>query len=95
MYYVMRASAPSLHRESTDSLIHTQYLPCPFFHNCPDISLIREGLTKMPKFNTWFMFHSSYNNNRTIHRRSKLIFKRHRYNHYRKMLSHCKQILQC
>ena len=22
MYYVMRASAPSLHRESTDSLIH-------------------------------------------------------------------------
>ena len=24
MYYVMRASAPSLHRESTDSLIHVQ-----------------------------------------------------------------------
>ena len=23
MYYVMRASAPSLHRESTDSLIYT------------------------------------------------------------------------
>ena len=28
MYYVMRASAPSLHRESTDSLIHTCiYMP--------------------------------------------------------------------
>ena len=25
MYYVMRASAPSLHRESTDSLILTDY----------------------------------------------------------------------
>ena len=25
MYYVMRASAPSLHRESTDSLIHQIY----------------------------------------------------------------------
>ena len=24
MYYAMRASAPSLHRESTDSLIHTE-----------------------------------------------------------------------
>ena len=27
MYYAMRASAPSLHRESTDSLIHTSLLP--------------------------------------------------------------------
>ena len=26
MYYVMRASAPSLHRESTDSLIYMIYL---------------------------------------------------------------------
>ena len=29
MYYAMRASAPSLHRESTDSLIHTHcFLTC-------------------------------------------------------------------
>ena len=27
MYYVMRASAPSLHRESTDSLIYIIYVP--------------------------------------------------------------------
>ena len=25
MYYVMRASAPSLHRESTESLIHVHF----------------------------------------------------------------------
>ena len=28
MYYVMRASAPSLHRESTDSLIFIVFSPC-------------------------------------------------------------------
>ena len=28
MYYVMRASAPSLHRESTDSLIKIYYRVC-------------------------------------------------------------------
>ena len=28
MYYVMRASAPSLHRESTDSLIYKTQLIC-------------------------------------------------------------------
>ena len=28
MYYVMRASAPSLHRESTDSLIHLYAFSC-------------------------------------------------------------------
>ena len=28
MYYVMRASAPSLHRESTDSLIICTYIIC-------------------------------------------------------------------
>ena len=27
MYYAMRASAPSLHRESTDSLINHFYVP--------------------------------------------------------------------
>ena len=26
MYYVLHASAPSLHRESTDSLIHAVYI---------------------------------------------------------------------
>ena len=30
MYYVMRASAPSLHRESTDSLIYYIYTVVPF-----------------------------------------------------------------
>ena len=28
MYYAMRASAPSLHRESTDSLIHVEGCLC-------------------------------------------------------------------
>ena len=31
-YYVMRASAPSLHRESTDSLI-LHFIVCLFHHN--------------------------------------------------------------
>ena len=30
MYYVMRASAPSLHRESTDSLINDQLEQQPY-----------------------------------------------------------------
>ena len=34
MYYVMRASAPSLHRESTDSLIY-MYLYAPCIHCVP------------------------------------------------------------
>ena len=33
MYYAMRASAPSLHRESTDSLIYYSIVPCIEFYN--------------------------------------------------------------
>ena len=50
MYYVMRASAPSLHRESTDSLIsslfsHLSYLKYPMdFFLCTSKSRIQSTI---------------------------------------------------
>ena len=43
MYYVMRASAPSLHRESTDSLILLNYVKNKFLSkslNSDDVTLL-------------------------------------------------------
>ena len=46
MYYVMRASAPSLHRESTDSLIHIFIHTVHSMHMCASVWCIKHPPAK-------------------------------------------------
>ena len=48
MYYVMRASAPSLHRESTDSLIYIEMIVIIILLLCDSLVITSNKLTPPP-----------------------------------------------